>query len=52
MREAVKFERTILSEHDSLLVVSLLENPAAPNAKLKAAIAALPRPKRKRDEPV
>ena len=38
-------ERTVLSERDSLLVLSLLENPPAPNAKLRAAIAALPKTK-------
>ena len=38
-------ERTVLSERDSLLVLSLLENPPAPNAKLGAAIAALPKTK-------
>ncbi|MGA9068977.1 MAG: DUF1778 domain-containing protein [Terracidiphilus sp.] len=31
-----------LSERDSLLVLNLLENPPAPNAKLRAAIAAMP----------
>jgi len=41
-------ERIILSERDSLLVLNLLENPPAPNAKLRAAIAAMPRPTRKR----
>lgn len=35
-------ERTVLSERNSLLVLSLLENPPAPNAKLRAAIAAMP----------
>jgi len=39
-------ERTVLSERDSLLVLNLLENPPAPNAKLRAAIAALPKPNR------
>ena len=38
-------ERTVLSERDSLLVLRLLENPPAPNAKLRAAIAALPKTK-------
>lgn len=37
-------ERTVLSERDSLLVLDLLENPPAPNAKLRAAIAAMPKP--------
>ena len=41
-------ERTVLSERDSLLVLSLLENPPAPNAKLRAAIAALPKTKQGR----
>jgi uncharacterized protein (DUF1778 family) len=41
-------ERIVLSERDSLLVLSLLENPPAPNAKLRAAIARMPKPKRKR----
>ena len=36
-----------LSERDSLLELSLLENPPAP-ARLRAAIAALTKPKRKR----
>ncbi|HWZ45197.1 MAG TPA: DUF1778 domain-containing protein [Candidatus Saccharimonadales bacterium] len=37
-------ERTVLTERDSLLVMNLLENPPAPNAKLRAAIAAMPKP--------
>ncbi len=41
-------ERMVLSERDSLLVLNLLENPPAPNAKLRAAIAAMPKPARKR----
>jgi len=41
-------ERIGLSERDSLLVLNLLENPPAPNAKLRAAIAAMPKPTRKR----
>jgi uncharacterized protein (DUF1778 family) len=41
-------ERIILSERDSLLVLNLLENPPAPNAKLRAAIARMPKPTRKR----
>jgi uncharacterized protein (DUF1778 family) len=40
-------ERIVLSERDSLLVLNLLENPPAPNAKLRAAIAAMPKPTRK-----
>jgi uncharacterized protein (DUF1778 family) len=35
-----------LSERDSLLVLALLENPPAPNAKLRAAAAAMPDPAR------
>ena len=41
-------ERIVLSERDSLLVLKLLENPPAPNAKLRTAIAAMPKPKQKR----
>ena len=41
-------ERVVLSERDSLLVLNLLENPPAPNAKLRAAIAAMPKLARKR----
>ena len=40
-------ERIALSERDSLMVLNLLENPPAPNAKLRAAIAAMPKPKRR-----
>ncbi len=40
-------ERIVLSERDSLLVLSMLENPPAPNARLRAAIAAMPKPRRK-----
>jgi len=36
-------ERMPLSERDSLLVLDLLENPPAPNAKLRSAIAAMPK---------
>ena len=36
-------ERTKLSERDSLLVLDLLENPPPVNAKLRAAIAAMPK---------
>ncbi|MDA8029083.1 MAG: DUF1778 domain-containing protein [Nitrospiraceae bacterium] len=49
MREAniviEEAERIRLSERDSLLVLDLLENPPAPNAKLRGAIAAMPKPK-------
>lgn len=41
-------ERTVLSERDSLMVLNLLENPPAPNARLRAAIAAMPKPSHKR----
>jgi len=41
-------ERVVLSERDSLTVLNLLEHPPAPNAKLRAAIAAMPKPARKR----
>ncbi|MDE3181334.1 MAG: DUF1778 domain-containing protein [Acidobacteriota bacterium] len=41
-------ERITLSERDSLLVLKLLENPPAPNARLRAAIAAVPKPTRNR----
>lgn len=48
MREAKivieEAERIRLSERDSLLVLDLLENPPAPNAKLRGAIAAMPKP--------
>jgi uncharacterized protein (DUF1778 family) len=40
-------ERIVLSERDSLMVLDLLEDPPAPNARLRAAIAAMPKPKRK-----
>ena len=36
-------EHIKLSKRDSLLVLDLLENPPAPNAKLRAAIAAMPK---------
>lgn len=39
-------ERIVLSGRDSLTVLDLLENPPAPNAKLRAAIAAMPKAKR------
>jgi uncharacterized protein (DUF1778 family) len=38
-------ERIVLSERDSLLVLAMLENPPAPNAKLRKAIAALAKQK-------
>lgn len=41
-------ERVALSERDSLRVLTLLENPPAANAKLRAVIAATPKPKQKR----
>lgn len=40
-------ERIVLSERDSRMVLDLLENPPAPNTKLRAAIAAMPKPKRR-----
>lgn len=43
-----KSERITLSKRDSLAVLDLLDNPPAPNARLRAAIAAMPRPRRKR----
>jgi uncharacterized protein (DUF1778 family) len=52
LREAVavieESERIVLSERDSLLVLNLLENPPAPNARLRVAIAAISKPARKR----
>ena len=40
-REVVqRTERIELSERDTLLVLTLLENPPEPNAKLKAAVKA------------
>ena len=38
-----KADRVRLSGRDSLRVLELLENPPAPNAKLRAAARALPR---------
>jgi uncharacterized protein (DUF1778 family) len=38
-------EHIKLSERDSLLVLSLLENPPAANANLRVAIRAIPKPK-------
>ena len=52
MREAQavieESERIVLSERDSLRVLRMLENPPAPNARLRAAIAAMPKQRRKR----
>jgi uncharacterized protein (DUF1778 family) len=42
------FDRIVLTERDSILVQNLLENPPGPNAKLRAAIAAMPKPARTR----
>jgi uncharacterized protein (DUF1778 family) len=44
--EAVIAESEVvtLSERDSLRVLNLLEHPPAPNARLRAAIAAMPKP--------
>lgn len=51
LREAMavieESERVVLTARDSVLVMNLLVNPPAPNAKLRAAIAALPKPGRK-----
>jgi uncharacterized protein (DUF1778 family) len=41
-------DRIVLQERDSLLVLSLLESPPSPNARLRAAIAAMPKARRKR----
>lgn len=41
-------ERIVLSKRDSLLVLNMLENPPAPNARLRTAIAAMPKPMRQR----
>ncbi len=38
-------ERITLSERDSLTVLKLLENPPAPNARLRKALASLPKAK-------
>jgi uncharacterized protein (DUF1778 family) len=40
-------EHTVLSKRDSFRVMNLLENPPAPNARLRAAIAAMPKPKKR-----
>ncbi len=37
-------ERLKLSERDSLLVLELLEHPSGANAKLRTALAAMPKP--------
>lgn len=39
-----EYERVVLSEPDSLMVLRLIEKPPAPNAKLRAAIATSPKP--------
>jgi len=36
-------ERIVLSERDSRAVLNMLENPPAPNARLRKAIAGLPK---------
>src|SRR6266581_2718252 len=41
-------ERIVLSERDSRVVLSLLENAPAPNANLRAAIRAMPKQKHKK----
>jgi len=38
-------ERIRLSERDSRTVLDLLENPPPPNARLRAAMAAMPKPR-------
>src|SRR6185437_13687495 len=38
-------ERVTLSERDSLMVLKLLEKPPAPNARLRKALASLPKEK-------
>jgi len=52
LREAMtvieEAERVVLSERDSLLVLKLLENPPVANARLRAAVSALPRSRPKR----
>lgn len=45
-----EYERIVLSEGDSLMMLNLLENPPAPNARLRAAIARLPKPTRSGEE--
>jgi len=49
LREAKKVieeaERIMLSERDSLMVLKLLEKPPAPNARLRKALASLPKAK-------
>ena len=40
--------RIVLSERDSRVVLSLLEKAPAPNAKLRAAIRAMPKQKHKK----
>jgi uncharacterized protein (DUF1778 family) len=50
LRAALREARSVIEEHervkltsrDSLLVLSLLENPPAPNAKLRKAARAMP----------
>jgi len=44
-------ERITLSERDSLLVLDLLENSPAPNARLRAAIAGMRKPSGSGHEP-
>lgn len=39
-------ERVALSKRDSLRVLDMLENPPTANAKLRRAVAALPKPKK------
>jgi uncharacterized protein (DUF1778 family) len=47
-QKATPMRAATLSERGSLLVLSLLEDPPAPNARRRAAIATMPKPTRKR----
>jgi len=38
-------KRTTLSERDSLMMLKLLEKPPSPNARLRKALASLPKEK-------
>jgi uncharacterized protein (DUF1778 family) len=44
-------EHLTLSAEDSIRVLDMLENPPKPNAKLRAAIATLPKPESQQGEP-
>ncbi len=41
-------ERIVLTARDSITVLNMLENPPAPNSRLRTAIAAMPKAARKR----